>query len=119
MLVALAAPAPPPGAAVGGAPKNFVMSASASTAENEVAVIARVTNADAWMSLSEVRDATLIGNVDNNNSIVTGRIPVSRIERVRNQPYVESLKAAQPMKPMLAVATAETDAQPAQMRGAH
>lgn len=93
--------------------------ASVSTAENEAAVIARVTDSDAWMSLSEVRDATVIGKSDVDGTIVTGRIPVSRIERVRNQPFVESLKAAQPMRPMLAVATAETEAQPAQMPTGH
>lgn len=90
-------------------------SASASTAENEVAVIARVTDTNAWLSLSEVRDATVIGKGEGNYAIVTGRVPVPRIERVRNQPFIDSLKAAQPMQPMLAVATAETDAQPTQM----
>lgn len=89
--------------------------ASASTSENEAAVIAKVSDPDAWMGLSEVRDATLIGKADGGGSIVTGRIPVSRIERVRARPYVQSLKAAQPMRPMLAVATAETEAQPAQL----
>ena len=89
--------------------------ASVSTAENEVAVITRVTDADAWLSLSEVRDATVIGKTGGDSSIVTGRIPVTRIEKVRNQPYVESLKAAQSMQPMLAVATDETEAQPAQL----
>ena len=89
--------------------------ASVSTAENEVAVIARVTDADAWSNLSEVRDATVIGKTGGDSSIVTGRIPVTRIEKVRNQPYVESLKAAQSMQPMLAVATDETEAQPAQL----
>lgn len=89
--------------------------ASASTAENEVAVIARVANANPWLNLSEVRDATLIGKIDNGTSIVTGKIPLSRIEKVRNQPYVESLKAAQPLRPMLAKATEETEAQPAQL----
>ena len=86
--------------------------ASVSTAENEVAVIARVTDADSWLSLSEVRDATFIGKTGGESSIVTGRIPVTRIERVRDQPYVESLKAAQPMQPMLAIATDEVEAQP-------
>ncbi len=90
-------------------------SASASTAENEVAVIARVSDTDSWLSLSEVRDATFIGKTDGGRSIVTGRIPVSRIEKVRTLPYVQSLKAAQPMRPMLAVATAETEAQPEQL----
>lgn len=89
--------------------------ASVSTAENELAVIARVTDADTWLSLSEVRDATVIGKTGGNSSIVTGRIPVTRIEKVRNQPYVKSLKAAQSMQPMLAVATDETEAQPAQL----
>ena len=93
--------------------------ASASTAENEAAVIARVTDSDAWMGLSEVRDASIIGKTEGDGTIVTGRIPVSRIEKVRNQPFVESLKAAQPMRPMLAVATAETEAQLAQMPTGH
>ena len=94
---------------------GITKTASASTAENETAVIARVTDADAWLSLSEVRDATLIGKTEDNHAIVTGRIPVSRIEKVRTHPYVESLKAAQAMRPMLAVATTEAEAQPAQM----
>ena len=94
--------------------------AAVSTAENEVAVIARVTDADAWLNLSEVRDATVIGKTGGDSSIVTGRIPVARIEKVRNLPYVESLKAAQPMRPMLAVATDETEAQPMQLpAGSH
>ena len=92
--------------------------ASVSTAENEVAVIARVTDADVWLNLSQVRDATVIGKTGGDSSIVTGRIPVSRIEKVRNQAYVESLKAAQSMQPMLAVATDETEAQPAQLPAA-
>lgn len=89
--------------------------ASVSTAENEAAVIARVTDADAWTHLSEVRQPVIIGNEDGKHWIVTGRIPVSRIERVRAQLFVESLKAAQPVRPMLAAATAETEAQPAQL----
>jgi len=89
--------------------------ASVSTAENEAAVIARVTDAAAWTGLSEVRQPVVIGAADAGHWIVTGRIPVSRIERIRTQPFVESLKAAQPMRPMLAAATAETEAQPAQL----
>lgn len=94
---------------------GIAKTASASTAENEVAVIARVSDSQAWLDLSEVRDATLIGETDDRRAIVTGRIPVSRIERVRKLPYVESLKAAQPMRPTLAAATAETESQPVQM----
>lgn len=94
---------------------GITKSASASTAENEAAVIARVSDADAWIGLSEVRDAVNIGETDDGRWIVTGRIPVSRIERVRKLPFVESMKAAQPMRPMLAVAVPEAEAQPAQM----
>ncbi len=94
---------------------GITKTASASTAENEVAVIARVTDAGSWLGLSEVRDATLIGATDGGDSIVTGKIPVMRIEKVRNLSYVESLKAAQSLQPMLAVATEETETQPAQL----
>lgn len=92
--------------------------ASVSTAEDEAAVIARVTDADGWIGLSEVRQPVIIGAIDTADWIVTGRIPVSRIERVRTQPIVKSLKAAQPMRPMLATATSETEAQPAQLPAA-
>jgi hypothetical protein len=94
---------------------GIAKAATASTAENEAAVIARVSDADAWLSLSEIRDATVIGKLGDTHSVVTGRIPVSRIERVRMQPFVESLKAAQPLRPMLAKATEETEAQPTQL----
>lgn len=94
---------------------GVVKTSTASTAENEAAVIARVSDADAWLSLSEVRDATVIGKSGDMHSVVTGRIPVSRIERVRSQPFVESLKAAQPLRPTLAKATEETEAQPTQL----
>lgn len=91
-----------------------VKTATASTAEDEVGVIARVSDSDAWLSLSEVRDATVIGIISH-HSIVTGRIPVSRIEKVRDQPFVESLKAAQPLRPMLTKALEETQAEPSQL----
>lgn len=89
--------------------------ASVSTGENEAAVIARVDDSAAWMELSEVRQPVLIGAAETEQWIVTGRIPVSRIERVRTLPFVKSLKAAQPVRPMLAATTHETEAQPAQL----
>lgn len=100
---------------VGRMRSGVTKAATASTAENEVAVIARVSDADAWLNLSEVRDATVIGKTEDTHSIVTGRIPVSRIERVRSQHFVESLKAAQSLRPMLAKATNETEAHPTQL----
>ncbi len=93
--------------------------ASVSTDENEVAVVARVTDPGAWSSLSEVRDATIIAQLADMTSIVTGRIPVARIERVRALSFLRSLKAAQPMQRLLAVATDETEALPAKLPVGH
>jgi subtilisin family serine protease len=77
-----------------------------------VAVIARVTDAEAWEALSEVRTPTLIGVTSDKTSIVTGRIPISRIEVVRSQKFVKSLKASQRMRPQLNKTTEETETLP-------
>lgn len=87
--------------------------ASSSTDENEVAVIARVSNPDEWLALGEVQGPTVIGKSDDAGTIVTGRIPVHRIDRVRSLPFVLSMKAAQPVRPTLAETTKETLAEPA------
>lgn len=69
--------------------------ASASTDANEAAVVAKVTDADAWESLSEVRMGARVGlPASDGTTIVTGRIPLDRIEHVRGQPFVQSMKAA-------------------------
>ena len=57
--------------------------ATSSTEANEIAVVARVTRADRWEALSEVRTPTTIGRTPDKEAIVTGRIPISRIEAVR------------------------------------
>jgi subtilisin family serine protease len=75
---------------------------SASTGPDEVAVVAKVTDVDAWEGLSEVRIGARLGVAEaDGTTIVTGRIPVSRIEHVRSQPFVRSLKAARPIAPTL------------------
>src|SRR4051794_24530756 len=71
--------------------------ARASTGVDEVAVVARVTDLAAWENLSEVRVGSSVREPDADTWIVTGRIPVLRIESVRNQPFVRTLKAAQPL----------------------
>ena len=72
-----------------------VKPASADTGEDEVAVLARVTDPEAWENLSEVRTPTTIGpTTPGDEFIVAGRIPVRRIEAVRTQSFVKSLKAA-------------------------
>lgn len=84
-----------------------------STAQNEVAVMARVTNLKAWEELSEVRIGANLGKAaGKQDSLVTGRIPVGRIEHVRRQSFVKSLKAAVPLQPVLHATLEETGARP-------
>jgi hypothetical protein len=83
---------------------------SSSTDVDEVAVVATVTDPVAWESLSEVRMGATIGTDDSGQTMVTGRIPVSRIEAVRTQPFVTSLKASQRLQPVLDRTIAEIGA---------
>lgn len=70
-------------------------SPTSSTSEDELAVIASVSDPTAWNNLTEVRNPTLITKASGNEpAIVTGRIPIKRVEFIRNLPYVKSLKAA-------------------------
>lgn len=78
--------------------------ARASTGANEIAVIAKVDDINAWEKLSEVRAGITLGSSDGLH-IVTGRIPIQRIEFVRKQPCVKSLKSSQPVKPALSATT--------------
>jgi subtilisin family serine protease len=75
----------------------------------EVAVIARVTSAEAWEAIDEVQMGAELGEVEE-GSIVTGRIPLDRIEAVRQNEAVLSLKAAQKLRPLLAASIEETEA---------
>ena len=81
--------------------------ATASSVPGEIPVIALVTDAAAWENMSEVRNPVHIGG-----EIVTGRIPVDRIEAVRRQPFVSSLKAARALKPSLNASLRETHSRP-------
>jgi subtilisin family serine protease len=77
-------------------------SPTSSTSEDELAVIASVTNEAAWNELTEVRNPTLITAARGNEpAIVTGRIPIKRIEFIRNLPFVKSLKGARRLIPAL------------------
>jgi subtilisin family serine protease len=91
---------------------GLVKAAGVSTAVDEVAVIARVTDVAQWEGLSEVRSSAPIGEDAEGTVVVTARIPVTRIEQVRTQPFVKSLKAAQPLRVMLDATLAETEARP-------
>lgn len=90
------------------------LEATASAQPGEVAVVAKVSSRAAWEELSEVRIPRAIGKWDKEErtTIVTGRIPVSRIQAVREMEFVISLKAAQPLKPTLSAGVRETNAAP-------
>jgi subtilisin family serine protease len=81
--------------------------ASASTSANEIPVMAKVNDLAAWESLSEVRPGAMLGKTEDGNVLVTGRIPVSRIEAVRQHSSVVSLKAAHSLRPSLEATTRE------------
>jgi subtilisin family serine protease len=92
---------------------GMIKPASASTTVDEVAVVARVRSYSDWEALSEVREPTLIGEANDDTFIVTGRVPIRRVEDVRLQPFVISLKAGRDLRPMLSATTQETEARPA------
>ena len=75
--------------------------ATASTDAGEVAVIAKVSDLDAWKAMSEVRLGAEIGTTPDGHYLVTARIPVDRLEQVRHAPFVISLKPGTPLKPTL------------------
>lgn len=94
--------------------RGRLMEATASSAPSEISVIARVTDPAKWEELSEVRAPMRIAAVDDSRkqTIVTGRLPLTRIEAVRALSFVESLKAAQPVQPTLGAGVTETNASP-------
>lgn len=98
---------------------GVVRAESVSTAVDEIGVVARVKKTSSWESLSEVREPVVIGKTKDNDFIVTGRVPITRIENVRTQSFVKSLKAAQEMQPDLHATTQETAARPTQLPAGH
>jgi subtilisin family serine protease len=71
---------------------------TASTEVGEVAVIAKVNDLQAWLSMSEVRQGAELGSTANGDIIVTARVPVSRLQSVRTSPCVVSLQASQSLR---------------------
>ncbi|MBE9167138.1 S8 family peptidase [Pleurocapsales cyanobacterium LEGE 06147] len=75
--------------------RGIVPPATASTAKGEVAVIAKVSDLTSWLSQSEVFAGANLGTTSDGAHIVTARVPLERVEILRQLPYVQSLKAAQ------------------------
>jgi len=80
---------------------------TSSTQESEVAVIARVDDVDAFTNLSGVRVSAEALQDSDTTWLVTARIPADRIEEIRQQKYVKSLKASQRLRPCLERTLAE------------
>ena len=93
--------------------------ATASTDINEIGVIASTSDVDAWFQRTDIREPCKIGVAENGNTIVTGRIDVHRIESIRTLPFVKSLKAGIPLRPMLNATTTETNSEPSQLPAGH
>ena len=82
--------------------------ASSSTSAGEIAVIAKVTDLAAWQRQSDVLAGPVIGASAADGSIlVTGRVPVARIDAVRSLPFVLSMKAAQRLSRQLTATPGE------------
>jgi hypothetical protein len=73
----------------------------ASATADELPVVARVKSVEAWEALTDVFAGTSMGQAADGTWIVTGRVPVQRLEVVRGAPTVVSLKASQPIHPTL------------------
>lgn len=73
----------------------------ASTTADELAVIARVRSVDEWKAIADIDPGAELGRDEDGTWIVTGRLSVKRVEAVRAEAAVISLKASQPIKPNL------------------
>ncbi|HEY9769590.1 MAG TPA: S8 family peptidase [Coleofasciculaceae cyanobacterium] len=81
--------------------RGIVPPVTSSTAKGEIAVIAKVSNLTSWLNRSEVFPGANLGTTPDDANIVTARIPLDRVQILRQLPYVQSLKATQLLKPTL------------------
>lgn len=88
----------------------------ASTAGDEVAVIARVKSVEAWEELADVDPGAVLGKArDGGSMIVTGRVPIKRVEAVGNNEAVLALVASQTVRPNLEATTKAMDIVPSKL----
>jgi subtilisin family serine protease len=92
--------------------RGFTTVATASSDADEIGVIALVHSIEAFAERTDVRVGAEIGPTDG-GTIVTARVPLSRLERIRRADGVVSLKAVQPLRPMLSATVSEIEAAPA------
>jgi subtilisin family serine protease len=92
--------------------RGFTTVATASSDADEIGVIALVNSVEAFAGRTDVRVGAEIGPTDG-GTIVTARVPLSRVEQVRRADGVVSLKAVQPLRPLLSATVSEINAAPA------
>ncbi|MGW5153477.1 S8 family peptidase [Rhodococcus koreensis] len=86
---------------------------TASTTADEVAVIAKVADVTEFEAMSEVTLGVVVGEAAvDGTTIVTARLPVSRLDHVRRHSSVVSLKAAQRLSPQLQATAIEIGSRP-------
>jgi subtilisin family serine protease len=85
--------------------------ATASSGAEEIGVIALVSDLQAWRERSDVREGATIGQTGR-GWLVTARVPIARIETIRQAGIVKSMKAAQPLRPALSATVPEIEAAP-------
>lgn len=90
--------------------RGFVPPATSSTARGEVAVIAKVSDLTSWLGRSDVFAGANLGTTPDGSHIVTARVPLDRVQILRQLPYVQSLKATQLLKSTLKATTEEIKA---------
>ncbi len=90
--------------------RGLVPPATSSTARGEIAVIAKVSDLTGWLSQSDIFVGANMGTTPDGAHIVTARVPINRVQTLRELPYVQSLKAAQLLKPALRATTEEIKA---------
>ncbi len=92
---------------------GHVKPATATTGADEVSVVAKVSDLKSFDSLPFVTTGAVVGDTaEDGTTIVTARVPVARLNQLRQHPSVLSLKAAQRLTPTLAQTTAEISARP-------
>ena len=91
---------------VAAARRGYRPRATASTREGEVAVLARVKDLKAWQELDGLRPGIAIP--DGDGWLVTGRVLLKQVEAVKRQPFVDTLQAAERLRPMDGTAPEET-----------
>jgi subtilisin family serine protease len=79
---------------------------TSSSEAGEIPVLARVDSVDKWENAPEVHAGATVGRAEAGGTIVTGRVGIASLEKLRADPNVRSLKAAQTIVPNLAATVA-------------